>query len=379
MPWNGSGSFNRTYSWVADKAAGLNISSTRMDTDTNDIASNGFGNCLTRDGQGSASANLPMGNFRHTGVGDAVNQTDYASLKQLQTTSTNATLAGGTADALTATITPSPTLTDKQIFWITAASANATTTPTLALNGGAARTITKNGNQALAANDIFGAGHVLCLQYVAATPRYELLNPAGILGSAAKLSTARTVAMSGDLVWSVSFDGSGNVTAAGTLATVNGNVGTFAAANITVNAKGLITAASASGALIATNNLSDVSNSTTAKTNLSILKYTSPDQAITSATQIVFTHGLGGAPLSISYFLVCQTGEGGYSSGDVVQIGPARIDSANRGISSVSTSTTITLRYGSDANTFSILNSATGAIVNLTNANWKLRIIAIYF
>lgn len=62
---------------------------------------------------------------------------------------------------------------------------------------------------------------------------------------APKLSTGRTIAITGDLTYtSPSFDGSGNVTAAGTLATVNGNVGSFTNANITVNAKGLITAAS---------------------------------------------------------------------------------------------------------------------------------------
>jgi hypothetical protein len=62
-----------------------------------------------------------------------------------------------------------------------------------------------------------------------------------------KLTTARTIAMSGDVTWSVNFDGSGNVTAAGTLATVNANVGSFGSATqtgtFTVNAKGLITAA----------------------------------------------------------------------------------------------------------------------------------------
>ena len=42
MSWNGGGNFNRLYSWVADKAAGLNISSVRMDADTNDIAANGL-------------------------------------------------------------------------------------------------------------------------------------------------------------------------------------------------------------------------------------------------------------------------------------------------------------------------------------------------
>ena len=64
-------------------------------------------------------------------------------------------------------------------------------------------------------------------------------------GSAATLTTGRTISISGDLTYtSPSFDGSANVTAAGTLATVNANVGSFTNASITVNDKGLITAAS---------------------------------------------------------------------------------------------------------------------------------------
>jgi len=68
-------------------------------------------------------------------------------------------------------------------------------------------------------------------------------------GSAATLTTARTLAITGDLSWtSPSFNGSANVTAAGTLATVNSNVGTFGSASsipvVTVNAKGLVTAVS---------------------------------------------------------------------------------------------------------------------------------------
>jgi hypothetical protein len=64
-------------------------------------------------------------------------------------------------------------------------------------------------------------------------------------GSAATLTTGRTIAITGDLSYtSPSFNGSANVTAAGTLATVNANVGSYTYANITVNAKGLITAAS---------------------------------------------------------------------------------------------------------------------------------------
>lgn len=59
------------------------------------------------------------------------------------------------------------------------------------------------------------------------------------------LTTGRTIAITGDLTYtSPSFNGSANVTAAGTLATVNSNVGSFTNASITVNGKGLITAAS---------------------------------------------------------------------------------------------------------------------------------------
>ncbi len=68
----------------------------------------------------------------------------------------------------------------------------------------------------------------------------------GNASTATALATGRTISISGDLTYtSPSFDGSGNVTAAGTLATVNSNVGTFAIATITVNGKGLVTGASA--------------------------------------------------------------------------------------------------------------------------------------
>ena len=64
-------------------------------------------------------------------------------------------------------------------------------------------------------------------------------------GSAATLTTGRTIAITGDLTYtSPTFNGSANVTAAGTLATVNSNVGSFTNASVTVNAKGLVTAIS---------------------------------------------------------------------------------------------------------------------------------------
>lgn len=73
----------------------------------------------------------------------------------------------------------------------------------------------------------------------------------GNASSATALATARTIAITGDLAWtSPAFDGSGNVTAIGTLATVNASPGSFGGASqtltVTVNGKGLVTAVSAS-------------------------------------------------------------------------------------------------------------------------------------
>lgn len=81
--WTGSGTFTRIYSWVADAAAGIDITASRMDDDTDNVTTNGFNNCLTRDGQGSATANLPLNNFRFTNAGNGVNPQDFVTMAQL--------------------------------------------------------------------------------------------------------------------------------------------------------------------------------------------------------------------------------------------------------------------------------------------------------
>jgi phage-related tail fiber protein len=63
----------------------------------------------------------------------------------------------------------------------------------------------------------------------------------GNAGTATKLATARDISVSGDATGTASFDGSANADIAMTLATVNSNVGTYT--KVTVNGKGLVTAA----------------------------------------------------------------------------------------------------------------------------------------
>jgi len=82
MPWNGSGVFSRLYSWVTDAGNNLDISPSRMDTDSNDIAS-ALNNCLTRDGQGKPLANLSMNGWKMQSMANAATAGDALTFLQL--------------------------------------------------------------------------------------------------------------------------------------------------------------------------------------------------------------------------------------------------------------------------------------------------------
>lgn len=116
-------------------------------------------------------------------------------------------------------------------------------------------------------NDVESSGAATgdLLQYQASGIwQHVLPNTVTGIGSANTLTTGRTIAITGDLAYtSPSFDGSGNVTAAGTLATVNSNVGSFTNASVTVNAKGLVTAVSSgsSGGVTSVTGTSPVNSS----------------------------------------------------------------------------------------------------------------------
>lgn len=178
MAFNGAGVFVRLYSWVADAAAGILIRADRMDNEMNGFAT-GLSTCITKNGQTTITADLPMATFKHLNVGNAILRNQYIAFGQAQDGVQNWAVAGGTADAITANYTVALTaLVDGQICFVRAGAANATTTPTFSPNGLTARTIVKNGGVALVAGDIVGAGHELILRYLLASTRWELMNPA---------------------------------------------------------------------------------------------------------------------------------------------------------------------------------------------------------
>lgn len=99
MPFNGSGTFNRLYSWVIDAANSVNISSSRMDAELNGVAA-ALTNCITRDGQSPPSADIPWGGKRLTNLAaaaagsDALSRDTADSRYILASGATNLTLSG---------------------------------------------------------------------------------------------------------------------------------------------------------------------------------------------------------------------------------------------------------------------------------------------
>ena len=79
MARNGSGTYNRA---VSPYTAGTTITAATVNSEMDDIAT-ALTASMARDGQSPATANIPMGGFRLTGLANAVASTDAAALGQV--------------------------------------------------------------------------------------------------------------------------------------------------------------------------------------------------------------------------------------------------------------------------------------------------------
>ena len=87
-------------------------------------------------------------------------------------------IAGGTADAITATLSPPIlNLVDGQLVYFRAIAANTSATPTFSPSGLTPHVITKQGGLVLSAGDIARANAEVILRYNLAFTRWEMLNP----------------------------------------------------------------------------------------------------------------------------------------------------------------------------------------------------------
>ncbi len=153
MPRNGSGTYTRPQS---DYVPGTTILATSVNSDLNDMAQ-ALTASIARDGQTIPTADMPMGNFRHTGVSDGTARTDYAALGQTQN---GAFLwggtAGGTANAPTISLNPPlAAYAAGQAFRFQTGAAANTSAVTLNVNSLGAVAVNKgDGTLALGAGDL---------------------------------------------------------------------------------------------------------------------------------------------------------------------------------------------------------------------------------
>jgi len=177
MSYNGSGTFNINTAGQP-VVTGTVITSTAFNLLTTDLAS-GLSNAITKDGQTTPTANIPMGTFKITGLGAGTNATDAAQYGQLQAGATIIATVTGT-DTLTGSLTPAITAyATGNLFSFVAANTN-TGAVTINLNSLGAKSITKQGTTALVAGDIT-SGRVQLIEYDGT--RFQLLNPSSSTGT----------------------------------------------------------------------------------------------------------------------------------------------------------------------------------------------------
>jgi hypothetical protein len=144
MAFNGTGTFVRLYSWVTDAANGVNVDATRTDAETNGIAT-GLSNCITRDGQSLPTANIPLGGYKITGLGNGSAPQDGVTYAQVFTSPTfSSPTLTGTPLAPTATVGTNTTQIATTEFVVAQAFSAALPSQT----GNAGKFVTTNGTTA---------------------------------------------------------------------------------------------------------------------------------------------------------------------------------------------------------------------------------------
>jgi len=131
------------------------VSSTKFNNTVNDM-STGISNCVTRDGQSPWTGNIPAGGFRITGLGAGTARDHSTRVGDIQDGAILfAGTAGGTADALTSSLSPPITAyVAGQYFVFKSGAASNTGPATMQVNGIAAPKAIQLNGEALIAGDI---------------------------------------------------------------------------------------------------------------------------------------------------------------------------------------------------------------------------------
>lgn len=238
MAYNGAGTF-LINSAGQPVVAGTTISETVFNALTADLA-NGLSTAITKDGQTTATANLPMGGFKLTNLGAGTASTDSARLGQVQSGAATLIAITGT-DTVVGTLTPTLTAyAAGQQFSFVAAATN-TTSMTLNIDGLGAKAITRSGATALIAGDITVGKMITVIydgtQFQTSDARVPIST--GVSGLGTGVATALGVAVTGS--GSVVLSASPTLTGTMTAATISATTGAFTSVSGAVTATGTST------------------------------------------------------------------------------------------------------------------------------------------
>lgn len=196
MARNGSGTFSRP---VSDYQYDTIISETSVNAEMDGIAT-ALTASIAKDGQTVPTANLPMGTYRHTGVGNGSARTDYAAMGQLQDSTPQWLGNSSGTNTVTASATPAiAAYAAGQSFKFKAGGTN-TGAVTLNLNSLGAKAVQKRG-AALVAGDVT-ANNVVEAVYDGT--QFQLISPTAV--EAASTTAAGIVELATELETAVGTD-----------------------------------------------------------------------------------------------------------------------------------------------------------------------------
>jgi hypothetical protein len=200
---------------------------------------------------------------------------------------------------------------------------------------------------------------------------------AALLGNASTASTwasGRTLSLTGDITYtSPSFNGSDNVTATATLATVNANIGTWN--NVTVNAKGLVTGGSNTAYLTGNQtitNTGDVTGSGTTAIALTLATVNSNIGTFGSTTAIpIVTVNAKGLVTSVTTAAISSTlAIAGGTGTDNVSVGTDTLTFAGgTGVATTVTNNQVSFAIGQDVATTSNVTFNDVTVSGTLNSN----------
>jgi len=219
MAYNGSGTFliNTAGQPVV---AGTVISSTTFNALTADLAT-GLSTVITKDGQTTVTANIPMASFKFTGLGVGSAAGDSANLSQVQSTVTKLLTSVSGTDTITAVGAPVvAAYAAGQMFYFVATGDN-TTSVTINIDGLGAKAVTRDGSVALVAGDI-KSGEVVVVVYDGT--RFQVVSQLNSAGNATFANVSITSALN---VGGVATFSAGTAAAPSITTTGDTNTGLF--------------------------------------------------------------------------------------------------------------------------------------------------------